>query len=63
MNGADDDIPEGGWSRDSDDNNADIQELLDLGYEQLDAFSNWVDTGLELGHALRNRTVSTPSSS
>ena len=49
MNDADDGIPEGGLHYDLEEDNQDIQELLDLGYEQLDAFTNWVDTSLELG--------------
>ena len=49
MSDVGDDIPEGGWHLENEENNQDIQELLDLGYEQLDAFTNWVDTTLELG--------------
>ncbi len=52
MSDAEDNIPEGGLHQETEDDNPDledIQELLDMGYEQLDAFREWVDTRLELG--------------
>ena len=43
-------IPEGGLrSEQADDAQQDIQELLDLGYDQLDGFRVWVDERLEMG--------------
>lgn len=47
-----DDIPEGGLSHEDAEDNPDIEALLDLGYEQLNAFTEWVDTTLELGSRL-----------
>ena len=44
-----DDIPEGGFEDGDREENPDIQELLDIGYEQLDGFGEWVDSRLGMG--------------